>query len=417
MLAAGHNRSFQSVVTWAGAPDLTSVGNEENYETAKEDGYYNLTFEWREPLKLGLQWFNEVYSTDVLEVFSYSDAPVLAINGANDTTVDPENANKIVEASSNEKSKTLFIENADHTFNIFTGDMTAFNELISATVEWFDETLEPVYSEDIVYIENDGRIVPATVVVPAGEGLFPAVVINHGHGGSREENGGFAGVAEALANKGILSIRMDFPGCGESAEPFTENYLSNMTSDSNASLDYILENYNVDEENLGIFGYSMGGRIALEIVREDDNPYKAMVLLAPSAEDGSEMIVSFLGGEEAYNGYYEEASSEKGYADFTTIYGQEQQLSINWFEEMKESKPLENIENFQGNILVLYGDMDTTVPMEESESVVSAHPNTVGVMIANANHGYGFYSDQPDVTEMVEDKTAEFFVENLITME
>ena len=38
-------------------------------------------------------------------------------------------------------------------------------------------------------------------------------------------------------------------------------------------------------------------------------------------------------------------------------------------------------------------------------------------MIANANHGYGFYSDQPDVTEMVEDKTAEFFVENLITME
>ncbi len=61
--------------------------------------------------------------------------------------------------------------------------------------------------------------------------------------------------------------------------------------------------------------------------------------------------------------------------------------------------------------------MDTTVPMEESESVVSAHPNTVGVMIANANHGYGFYSDQPDVTEMVEDKTAEFFVENLITME
>jgi hypothetical protein len=210
---------------------------------------------------------------------------------------------------------------------------------------------------------------------------------------------------------------MDFPGCGESAEPFTENYLSNMTSDSNASLDYILENYNVDEENIGIFGYSMGGRIALEIGREDDNPYKAMVLLAPSAEDGSEMIVSFLGGEEAYNGYYEEASSEKGYADFTTIYGQEQQLSINWFEEMKESKPLENIENFQGNILVLYGDMDTTVPMEESESVVSAHPNTVGVMIANANHGYGFYSDQPDVTEMVEDKTAEFFVENLITME
>jgi pimeloyl-ACP methyl ester carboxylesterase len=210
---------------------------------------------------------------------------------------------------------------------------------------------------------------------------------------------------------------MDFPGCVESTEPFTENYLSNMISDSNASLDYILENYNVDEENIGIFGYSMGGRIALEIGREDGNPYKAMVLLAPSAEDGSEMIGSFLGGEEAYNGYYEEAFSEKGYADFTTIYGQEQQLSINWFEEMKESKPLENIENHDGEILVLYGEMDTTVPVKESESVVSAHPNAEGVMIPNANYGYRFYSDQPDVTEMVEDQTAEISLKILIMIQ
>jgi len=137
-----------------------------------------------------------------------------------------------------------------------------------------------------------------------------------------------------------------------------------------------------------------------------------MVLLAPSEEDGSEMIVDFLGSEEAYKGFYNEALSEKGYADFTTIYGQEQQLSLNWFEEMKESKPLDNIDNYDGDMLVLYGEMDTTVPVEESESVVSAYPNAEGVKIPNANHGYGFYSDQPDVTEMVEDQTADFFSEN-----
>lgn len=34
LLAAGHNRSFQSVVTWAGAPDLRSIGTEDNYEIA-----------------------------------------------------------------------------------------------------------------------------------------------------------------------------------------------------------------------------------------------------------------------------------------------------------------------------------------------------------------------------------------------
>ncbi|MBN2252528.1 MAG: alpha/beta hydrolase, partial [Kosmotogaceae bacterium] len=64
-----------------------------------------------------------------------------AINGAEDTVVDPINAERIVDASRNSESKVLLIEGADHTFNIFTGDMTAFNQLIQATVDWFDKTL------------------------------------------------------------------------------------------------------------------------------------------------------------------------------------------------------------------------------------------------------------------------------------
>lgn len=141
MLAAGHNRSFRSVVCWAGAPDLKLIGTAENYEIAKANGYYELTFDWRPSLKLGLQWFEEVYNTDVLQVFSNSSAPVLAINGAMDTVVDPVNAQRIVDASSNKNSRVLLIEGADHTFNIFTGDMTAFNKLIAATVDWFADTL------------------------------------------------------------------------------------------------------------------------------------------------------------------------------------------------------------------------------------------------------------------------------------
>lgn len=413
MLAAGENRSFQSVLTWAGAPDLSSIATKENYEAAKKDGFYNMTFDWRSPLKLGLKWFDEVYATDVLKVLSYSDAPVLAINGSNDTVVDPSNAAKIAAASKNKNSNSLLIDGADHTFNVFTGNMKAFNELISATVNWFSKTLQPVYTTKVVKIQNGSRLVPATIVSPVGNGPFPAVIINHGHGGSREENGGLAGLAEALANKGIMSIRMDFPGCGESTEPFTQNYISNMISDSNACLDYILKNYNVDKNNLGIFGYSMGGRIALTIGSELNTPYKAMGLLAPSADDGGEMIVGFLGGQEKYDAYYKEAVSAKGYADYTTIYGQKQQLSLAWFEEMKASYPLKSISNFKGNILVVHGDKDTVVPAKVNEAVLTASKNAKEVIVPNADHGYGFYSNQPDVTEIVEDSFAEFFAQNL----
>lgn len=83
---------------------------------------------------------------------------------------------------------------------------------------------------DISY-ESRGVEVPATVIMPAGKGPFPIVVMAHGHGGSRDENVGFPSIADALAKKGIGSIRMDFPGSGDSTESFQDNNLSNMKQD------------------------------------------------------------------------------------------------------------------------------------------------------------------------------------------
>lgn len=266
--------------------------------------------------------------------------------------------------------------------------------------------------EDIT-VMNGARAVPATVVIPDGEGPFPAVVMNHGHGGGRQENGGFGGIAKALADRGILTIRMDFPGSGDSKEPFTEGYLSNMISDSNASLQYIRDNYAVDGERLGIFGYSMGGRIALTIGGTEGNSYRAMALLAPSADWGQEMMWGFLGGKVEYDRLYAEASGEKGFAEFVTQWGQTQHLSKQWFDEMVASKPLDHIVGYQGDMIVLAGDKDVVVPPAIGESVVAAYPAASFVTVPEADHGYGFYSDQPDVTALVQSTIADFFAQSL----
>lgn len=264
-----------------------------------------------------------------------------------------------------------------------------------------------------VTVMNGARAVPATVVVPDGEGPFPAVVMNHGHGGGRQEGGGFARLAKALADAGILTIRMDFPGSGDSKESFTEGYLSNMISDSNASLAYMLANYPVDPARLGILGYSMGGRIALTIGASADSPYKAMGLLAPSADPGKGLLLFFAGSEAEYERLYAEASSDKGYADYTTQYGQQQKLSKQWFDELLASKPLENIGAYKGAMLVVHGDKDVVIKPAENEAVVAAYPAASIVLVPDADHGYGFYSDQPEVTALVEGSFAKFFAENL----
>ena len=277
------------------------------------------------------------------------------------------------------------------------------------------ETPEAAYTAETVSIKANGRAIPAVVTLPVGEGPFPAVVMNHGHGGSKDENTGFGGVAAALAEAGIASIRMDFPGCGDSAEPFTENYFSNMIADSNACKDYLLKNYPVDADKLGIMGYSMGGRLTAMIVGEKDCPYQAAVLLAGSVGDGEELANRMAKGGKAAD--YKEAmkiAKAEGKYTVTTQYGQVQDFSATWFEEAIASKPLENASNFNKPVLVIYGDKDVVVPADVNKLSVAAYADVKEVVVPDADHGYGFYSDQPEVTAMVEGNISGFFAEHLL---
>ncbi|MCL2270018.1 MAG: acetylxylan esterase, partial [Treponema sp.] len=141
LLTSGRDSRFKSVLTWAGAPDLSGVYSSEGYAQAKENGNYVADLGWRPPFNMSLKAFEVFASTDILAEFAHCGAPVLAINGTDDTVVSPATAARIKDASANSASKSLLIDGADHTFNIFTEDKTAFNTLCQATIKWFKDTL------------------------------------------------------------------------------------------------------------------------------------------------------------------------------------------------------------------------------------------------------------------------------------
>lgn len=256
--------------------------------------------------------------------------------------------------------------------------------------------------------ESRGVQVPATLVTPDGVDSYPVVIMAHGHGGSRDENVGFAALADALAEQGIASFRMDFPGCGESTESFQENTLSNMKADVLAGLEYVKSNLNVTK--VGLFGYSMGGRIVLELLAEDTNP-DAVVLLAPAADNDD--LKNLFGGEEAYASMYETAKAD-GYAVFTTIYGQVQELSTAWFEDLTKYDDVKAsaAAAWQGPAEVIWGTDDEAVSPSVSAAVAEAL-NATTVEATGEGHGYGFYSEDDTVRNTVANAVASFFAENL----
>lgn len=246
-----------------------------------------------------------------------------------------------------------------------------------------------------LWIESRSVRIPATLVVPRPvPKKLPLVLLIHGHGGTRHEAGGFTAVAQGLAEAGIASIRVDFPGCGDSTESFTKNNLTNMLQDIAAAQRYAEQRLPIDSERLGLLGFSMGGRLAIERVTSEAN-YKAMALWAPSAIDGEANMTHYLGGVEAYKRLKMQAKTE-GFAPFTTSWGQQQQLGLRWFTDIEHSTPTVDIREYEGALFVLYGDQDTVVKPEISEQLIRAAQMAdpiVRQIVPGADHGLGFFND------------------------
>lgn len=273
---------------------------------------------------------------------------------------------------------------------------------------------EPPFVDVETTIESRGVDIPVTYVRPGSVSeSVPLVVLVHGHGGTRDESGAFRRMADELRKEGIASIRMDFPGCGESSEPFTENHLTNMLADIRAARAFATGHQRIDPQRIGILGYSMGGRLAMLATAQD--PYSSVVLWAPVANNGSESMHDYLGGREAYERLEAEAR-ESGSVIFEAPWGAVQNLGLQWFTDMSETQPLSVIEQYEGALLVLYGNRDDAIHPRNSRLVIASAVRSrpkLEYVVDGGGHGLGFYDDVPAMANAVVTATTRFFVDNL----
>ena len=100
-----------------------------------------MEFGWRDPLPLSKEWIDQADSMDVLEYAAKIKAPIGSFHGTEDNTVPFSDSEKVQSLSTKAMSKFIPIEGDDHTYLIFTGDLTKYYELRDKTVDWFVETL------------------------------------------------------------------------------------------------------------------------------------------------------------------------------------------------------------------------------------------------------------------------------------
>lgn len=140
-LTAAEDDDFKSVVTWAGAYGVKPTDKDE-YEVALKDGYYEVTYDWRGPLKQAPAYYECSMNIDYPAEAAKIKAPYLLIQGTNDTSVVPETANTVFAALTASVNKSIFwVDGGEHTFGVFTPGDTTLVTITDETIAWFKETL------------------------------------------------------------------------------------------------------------------------------------------------------------------------------------------------------------------------------------------------------------------------------------
>lgn len=254
--------------------------------------------------------------------------------------------------------------------------------------------------EKVFTFENEGREINGVIALPKEEGKHPLVVMNHGFAGSKEEGIGFVTISQALAKNGIAAVRFDFSGCGASVVPFSQFNLKNNISDSNAVLNYVLESESIDENRLGILGYSMGGRLAIMVTDADSNPYKAMTLIAPGAQE--EMDFCAIMGCEF-----------EGDTPVVEFFGQKLELGKEFLDDVVTSNEIMKKATKKVDSIVFSGTNDVLVTPETCKKISSKLDSKLFTM-EGADHSYGFYGNTNiDYVNKIVNETVAFFSEKL----
>ena len=110
---------------------------------------------------------------------------------------------------------------------------------------------------DVTYVERDGQPLRADILVPQGDGPFPAVLVVHGGAWMSGNKATMVRVATALAEHGYVACAINYRLAPK--DPFPAQI-----EDCKAAVRFLRSNagkYKIDSERIGGFGYSAGGHL------------------------------------------------------------------------------------------------------------------------------------------------------------
>ena len=244
----------------------------------------------------------------------------------------------------------------------------------------------PTMREPLTF-DSNGLKIFGVIHRPKGSSneLRPAVVIYHGFVGSKDQpHRIFVTLAERLAQAGIVSLRIDLPGRGDSEGESIDITVEGDMQAAQKALDVLVAQPGVDPHRLGLVGLSWGGALAASLAGHDDRV--TSVVLWSSAPDDLDWKPTF----ETIDG-----------RDAQDVWGN--LVGRQFYDGLHQIKPIHDITTARGPVLIIRGAADEVVSAEAVERAVqvlrSAGIEHETFEISGADHAFMHSSWERELIE------------------
>ncbi|WEL19717.1 alpha/beta hydrolase [Candidatus Nanohalococcus occultus] len=203
------------------------------------------------------------------------------------------------------------------------------------------------------------------------------IVMAHGFSQDRKYRGRFETLAEKFNEAGFNVLTFDFSGCGESER--TAITAEKQVQDLEAAIEYMKSR---GAENIGLFGHSLGGYIALR----NHNEVDALVLTAPVTYGIDlppnriwELSINLFGKLPSWS--YLKRSKKLMW------------IGADIVKEMRAVNQKKLLSEIKCSVLIIQGDEDPVISMEKSKDAVNILESADLEVVEGLNHDYGEHID------------------------
>lgn len=264
------------------------------------------------------------------------------------------------------------------------------------------------YGEEEVTFLNEDVKLAGTLTVPElpAEGKYPGLVFIAGSGPvDRNGNAGFMRgflfrqMADALSKAGLVTLRYDKRGVGESSGDLKTADLDDLTSDAAAAVNFLRSRGEVNPNRIGLIGHSEGAVIGPILCGRDPKIAASVVMAGPGRSLDRLVFdqVEYLSRLKGLSDEEIEAELRKQKDFFEKIRNREpiQEtgfFSPEWWRQHMEIAPLKNIKKVQCPILILNGAQDYQVSaVKDAQKLAEAlkevdHPDYTLKVFPNLDH-------------------------------